>query len=97
MGVIARALESRGISTVSVMVFREVAELTKPPRALHARFPFGRPLGEPGNADQQRVMIQDSLNLLMGAREPGTLLSLPYRWRREDFSAILKQRSAGGE
>jgi D-proline reductase (dithiol) PrdB len=69
-----------------------VAELSKPPRAAHARFPFGRPLGEPGNADQQRVMIQDALSVLMDAKEPGTLRALPYRWRREDYAAILKQR-----
>lgn len=75
------------------MVFREVAELTKPPRATHAKFPFGRPLGEPGNADQQRVMIQDALGVLTDAKEPGALRALPYRWRREDYAAILKQRA----
>lgn len=56
------------------------------------QFPFGRPLGEPGNADQQRVMIQDPLGVLMDAKEPGALRALPYRWRREDYAAILKQR-----
>ena len=80
------------------MMFKEVAEATRPPRVVHVRFPFGRPLGEPGNADQQRVIIEDALHLLETAREPGTVLPLPYRWRREDYAALrARRRQARGE
>ena len=93
MGLIARAIEAEGIPTVIVMMFREVAEKTRPPRVAHVRFPFGRPLGEPGNADQQRVIIEDGLRLLDEAQEPGTLMALAYRWRREDYAAIRRDRA----
>ena len=92
MGLIARAIEAEGISTVIVMMFKEVAERMQPPRVVHVRFPFGRPLGEPGNADQQRVIIEDGLRLLTTASEPGTVAELPYRWRREDYAKIRASR-----
>ena len=72
-------------------LLREVAEAVRPPRVAHVRFPFGRPLGEPGNAAQQRVIIEDALRFLEESREPGTVLELPYRWRREDYEGILAQ------
>jgi len=92
VGLIARAIEAEGISTVIVMMFKEVAERMRPPRVVHVRFPFGRPLGEPGNADQQRVIIEDGLRVLTTANEPGTVVELPYRWRREDYAEIRASR-----
>ena len=94
MGVIGNALEAQGLPTVIVMMFKEVAEVMRPPRVVHVRFPFGRPLGEPGNAQQQRVIILDVLDYLAEAREPGEIRSLPYRWRREDYGSILKGRAS---
>lgn len=64
----------------------------KPPRVAYVRFPFGQPLGEPGNADQQRVVIEDALRVLTTATEAGVLEQLPYRWRREDYASIRKSR-----
>jgi D-proline reductase (dithiol) PrdB len=89
---VARAIEAEGISTVIAMMYRQVAEAVKPPRVALVRFPFGQPLGEPGNADQQRVIVEDALHLLVHATEPGTIEALPYRWRREDYAAIREQR-----
>jgi len=81
-----------GIPTVITMMYKQVVDALRPPRVAYARFPFGQPLGEPGNVDQQRVIVEDSLKLLTTASEPGTLEALPYRWRREDYSKIRKER-----
>ena len=78
------------------MMYKEMAEKVRPPRVAHVRFPFGRPLGEPTNRDQQRVIIEDALRLLETATEPGTVTSLPYRWRREDYARIRRERTAMG-
>lgn len=91
---IARAFEEEGIPTVLVMMFKEVADAVRPPRVVHVRFPFGRPLGEPGNADQQRVVSEDGLGFLASAKEPGEVLALPYRWRREDYAALRAERAS---
>ena len=90
----ARAIEQEGISTVIVMMYRGMAEKVRPPRVAHVRFPFGRPMGEPNNPDQHRVIIEDTLRILETATEPGTLVNLPYRWRREDYSRIRRERAA---
>ena len=92
---IAQALEAEGLPTVLVMMFKEVALAMRPPRVVHVQFPFGRPLGEPRNVQQQRVIIEDALDFLATAREPGALLELPYRWRREEYDRILAERRAG--
>lgn len=76
-----------------VAMYKERAEKTRPPRVAHVRFPFGRPLGEPNNPDQHRVIIEDALLILETATEPGRIVELPYRWRREDYARILAERS----
>ena len=92
MGLVARAIEAEGIPTVVAMMYRQVADALRPPRVAYSRFPFGQPLGEPGNADQQRVIVEDALRLLVTATEPGTIEALPYRWRREDYAEIRRRR-----
>ena len=64
-----------------------------PPRVAHVKFPFGRPMDEPNNPDQHRVIAEDALGILETAVEPGKVVTLPYRWRREDYAKIRKERS----
>ena len=77
-----------------VMMYKEMAEKIHPPRVAHVRFPFGRPMGEPNNADQYRVILEDALSVLETAGEAGTVVSLPYRWRREDYKRIRAERAS---
>ena len=74
------------------MMYKEVVDALRHPRVAYARFSFGHPMGEPGNADQQRVVIEDALELLTITTEPGTIEALPYRWRREDYAKIRRER-----
>jgi D-proline reductase (dithiol) PrdB len=92
VGLVARAIEAEGISTFIAMMYRQVADALRPPRVTYVRFPFGQPLGEPGNSYQQRVIVEDSLRLLVTATEPGAIEALPYRWHREDYVAIRLRR-----
>ena len=78
------------------MMFKHQWEAVKPPRAVITHFPFGRPMGEPGNADQQRMIALDALAFLEEAKEPAQYVELPYRWRREDYKAILASRQGVG-
>ncbi len=75
------------------MMYKGMADKIRPPRVAHVRFPFGRPMGEPNNSDQQRVVVEDALRILETATEPGTVVSLPYRWRREDYARIRQERA----
>ena len=58
VGLIQRAIEYAGITTVSLSLLREITERIGPPRALFVPFPLGYPLGEPDNPTlQTRVMM----------------------------------------
>lgn len=60
----AAELERRGISTVALVLLREVAEKVRPPRALALPFKHGYPLGEPNNPDRQHAVIEAALRML---------------------------------
>ena len=74
------------------MMYQQVADAVKAPRVVYALFPFGQPLGEPGNSDQHRVVIEDALHLLQTATSPGAIEAVPYRWGLEDYAQIRKTR-----
>ncbi|MFN8534832.1 MAG: hypothetical protein U0556_14945 [Dehalococcoidia bacterium] len=78
MGLVQRAIEERGISTISVTLFRQMAVKLKLPRVVSLRFPMGFPLGH--ETSQQRQIIDDALNALKTITEPGTIIDLPYVW-----------------
>lgn len=94
MGLIQREIEKQGIPTIGVSIVRQYTEKVKPPRTIFLKWPFGHPFGEPFNAAQQRVVLAEALRALCKIKEPGTIIDLPYKWRREkyedkDISGIL--------
>jgi D-proline reductase (dithiol) PrdB len=88
VSLIARVVESYGISTVALSLNRELSEKIGAPRTLYLRYPYGAPLGEPGNRNQQRTILKDMFMALQTMKEPGTIIDLPYRWRRDTFSPL---------
>jgi len=64
VGLIQRAIEYAGITTVSLSLLREITEKIQPPRALYVPFPLGYPLGEPNNIELQTRVIQTAFGLL---------------------------------
>lgn len=81
---------------MSVSLLRDVTERLHVPRAVVLRWPFGHPLGEPFNRPQQLTIIRDALYVLCTAA-PGTIVSLPYRWRRHHFVELLDWAFATAE
>lgn len=61
---IAYYLESEGIATTGISLVREITEAMQPPRMLWTSFPFGYPLGKPGDAAFQHQVIDAALALL---------------------------------
>lgn len=82
-------IEAAGIPTVCVVGLREIAERVRPPRTVHLKWPFGHPLGEPGNRAQQLAVIHYALTMLYDADTPGTIRDPAWRWRREQYPAEL--------
>ena len=95
MGLVQRVIEEAGIPTIGISIARDYSAKLKPPRTVFLRWPFGHPLGEPFNVAQQSVILAESLAALCRIERAGTIIDLPYRWRREryervDISAILE-------
>jgi D-proline reductase (dithiol) PrdB len=67
---IAYYLESEGIQTAGIALFREIAETMRPPRILWVSFPLGRPLGKPSDAAFQTEVIKRTLGLLDAEQGP---------------------------
>jgi D-proline reductase (dithiol) PrdB len=86
VGLIARTIEAAGIPTVAVIGLRPIAEKVRPPRTIHLKWPFGHPLGAPGNRAQQLSVIHYALQALYTIDEPGTILDPPWPWRRHVFT-----------
>ncbi len=82
MGLIQREIESTGVPTVAISIVRKYTADVKSPRAVFLRWPMGHPLGEPFRKDQQMVILKSALKALETIEKPGTIIDLPYRWRR---------------
>ena len=70
VGLIQRAVEAKGISTVSITLDESITKRVKPPRALSVSYRFGYPLGEPNNPELQHAIIAEALELLADEGTP---------------------------
>lgn len=72
-GLIARALEESGISTVTISLLREVTEKVRPPRALEVPYGFGFPLGQANDVKLQHMILNAALNMLEQVEAAGEI------------------------
>ncbi|MEQ8660427.1 MAG: hypothetical protein RLW62_06385, partial [Gammaproteobacteria bacterium] len=91
-GIVARVVEEHGIATVMLATGRDLALNVKPPRTAFVNFPMGNALGAPFAVAQQRRILEDVLALAASAREPGTLVDLPYAWP-QPFEMVFPMKS----
>ena len=81
MNALARTFEAAGLSTVIVNMMPVWGERFGAPRTLGVEFPFGHPLGMPGDAALQTRVIQAALDLLVRAQPPGPVVEhFDERW-----------------
>ena len=75
-----RAIERRGIPTVSISVARDVSEQVKPPRVVFVPFMMGHHFGVPFHRALQRRVILEALDLIERAQSSGEIRALPITW-----------------
>ncbi len=81
VGLLARYFEENGLLSVCILSREDLAKAVKPPRTLIARFPYGAPLGPPGDEEIQRGVLTEALALLSEVDETAILRQSGYRWR----------------
>ena len=80
---LARTFEEAGLSTVLVTVMPYWAERLGVPRTVGVEFPYGHPLGRPGDSDTQMGIIRAALRMLEETTGPGEIRELDYVWPRD--------------
>ena len=80
MSLVARVLETGGISTVTYTNARDIAASAGNPRQIFLNYPLGNPAGRPHDPDNQRDVLRAGLKLLEEADKPGIIVDLPYVW-----------------
>ena len=85
MGLIQRVIESSGIPTIGISINRAYTESVKPPRSIFLDWPFGHPLGEPGNVRQQAAVLAKLFEALYTIDTPGTIGDVGWGWGQENY------------
>ncbi|MGH9088592.1 MAG: hypothetical protein ACRDYZ_10885 [Acidimicrobiales bacterium] len=86
VSLIARALEKRGIPTVTLVTVRQIAEAFKPPRAAFLDYPPGCPAGRPHDPEDQRAVLTAALDLAAQSPDharPWGVHYLPFEYRAD--------------
>ena len=83
MGLVARAVEAAGITTVTLNMLWPVQRAIGMPRVAAIEHPFGRPYGDVNDTRTQTQVLRAALRLAETATEPGCIEHLPFRWHEE--------------
>ena len=90
-----RAIESKGIPTVSVTVARDITERAKPPRAVFLPFMMGHHFGVPFHSRLQRRIILEALDRLERAERSGDIHDAAITWAQARREGIEIERAMG--
>jgi len=82
-GVLARAIEARGLPTTTIATLELNVMALKPPRSVFLDFPLGCPCGRPGEPEQQRDILRQALRLAATDWPEWELRRLPHAWGEE--------------
>ena len=77
-----RAIEIRGIPTISLSVSLDVTERIKPPRAMFLPFMMGHHFGVPFHVELQKRIIREALGRIEVAETSGDIHHFPMTWAK---------------
>jgi hypothetical protein len=78
--VLARLIESLGITTLTVTMIPELALKMRAPRVVGVEFPFGHSFGTPHNDQLMLTVARAACQALNEAGEPGYRLDVETEW-----------------
>jgi hypothetical protein len=73
-------MEAMGLSTLCISNVPALMGAVGVPRMVALEHPFGRTLGQPGDAEGQRAVLRATLQAGEGMASPGSVAHLPFRW-----------------
>jgi len=84
VSLVARHLEANGMPTVVLGAARDIVTHCGVPRFAFTDFPLGNPCGKPYDRTMQAAIAAAAIDLFEDATEPATIVTMPYRWSRDD-------------
>ena len=84
---LARTFEAAGMSTVLVTMMPYLSEKLGVPRTVGVEFPYGHPLGQPGDGDTQMKIVRAALAMVAEAKGPGEIRAPDLVWPQELLEA----------
>ena len=84
MSLVARHLESEGISTVVIGSARDIVEECGVPRFLFVDLPLGNPCGKPWDVPMQQALIGEAFDLLEKSWQLRTTLQASFAWTSDE-------------
>jgi hypothetical protein len=84
VGLVQRAIETAGFSTVALSMMPELTASVGVPRIAAIEHPFGLTLGAPGEAARQLEVLRATLRALEEISRPGEVVHLPFEWNSGD-------------
>jgi len=87
VGLVQRAVEAAGISTITLSPCWEYTRSAGVPRIAAIEHRFGRTMGRVGDAERQSEVLRATLDALMVIERPGDVVHLPFRWKRTPANA----------
>jgi hypothetical protein len=73
-------MEAAGIATLTLSTLPAFTRVVGTPRVAGLAYPFGRTLGQPGDAEGQRAVLRAALQAFEMIDRPGGAVQLPFTW-----------------
>jgi len=89
VGLVSRAIERKGVPTLSMTSAHSITASANPPRAAFTDFPLGHTCGPPDRPVEQRSIMRDALALFETLEQPG-IVELGYAWPAPWKAAALR-------
>lgn len=83
MGLIQRAFDDSGLSTLSITQVPEIAGVIKPSRSLFVAHPFGLTFGDIGDSETQAAVVDQMIRTAELMKAPGIEVS-SFTWTKDD-------------
>ncbi|MCG8353169.1 MAG: hypothetical protein MI924_35835 [Chloroflexales bacterium] len=80
MGLVQRAIEAAGITTITLSSIPDLTVAVSAPRVAAIEYPQGRPFGQPGDAEGQLAVLRATLQALTEMDTPGQIEHLAFEW-----------------
>jgi D-proline reductase (dithiol) PrdB len=92
VGLVQRAIEAAGISTITLSTIPDFTASVGVPRIAAIEHPLGRPFGQAGDAEGQRAVLRATLRALADIDTPGGRVDLPFEWPQPPGKARSEAR-----